>query len=143
MDSKSRKCVFLGFEKGVKGYRFWDPNSKKTVINRDVIFDEAFILKQNEAKTYDDCAQEKLTIEVEFDENSSPNDKGDAEIDPQRQQEKSYSIPKGREKRVHKAPQRYGFEDMVSFALITSSRDPSSYKDVEEIGSLKRIKSWV
>ena len=25
LDSKSRKCVFLGFEKGVKGYRLWDP----------------------------------------------------------------------------------------------------------------------
>ena len=45
LDSKSTKCVFLGFEKGVKGYRLWDPISKKTVTNRDVIFDEAFILK--------------------------------------------------------------------------------------------------
>ena len=45
LDSKLRKCVFLGFEKGVKGYRFWDPISKKTVTSRDVIFDEAFMLK--------------------------------------------------------------------------------------------------
>ena len=45
LDSKSRKCVFLGFEKGVKGYRLWDPISKKTVTSRDVIFDKAFMLK--------------------------------------------------------------------------------------------------
>ena len=83
MDSKSRKCVFLGFEKGVKGYRLWDPISKKTVTNIDVIFDEAFMLKQHEVETCDDNAQEKLTVEVEFDENSSPSDKGDFEIDPQ------------------------------------------------------------
>ena len=51
MDLKSRKCLFLGFEKGVKGYRLWDPISKKMVTNRDVIFDEAFMLRQNEAKT--------------------------------------------------------------------------------------------
>ena len=124
LDSKSRKCVFLGFEKGVKGYRVWDPISKKTVTSKDVIFDEAFMLKQNEAETCDDRPQEKLIVEVEFDENSSPNDKGDAGIEPQQQQEKSYSIAKGREKLVHKAPQRYGFEDMVSFALITSNEDP-------------------
>ena len=31
---------------------------------------------------------------------------------------------------------------MVSFALITSSGDPSSYKDVEEMGSLQKNKSW-
>ena len=73
---------------------------------------------------------------MEFDENSSPSDKGDAQIDPQQQQEEPYSIAKGREKRVHKAPRRYDFEDMVSFALITSSGDPLSYRDVEEMGSL-------
>ena len=40
------------------------------------------MLKENEVETCDDSPQEKLTVEVEFDENSSPNDKGDAEIDP-------------------------------------------------------------
>ena len=55
---------------------------------------------------------------------------------------KPYSITKGREKQVHKAPPRYGFEDIVSFALITSNGDPSSYKDVEEMGSLQKNKSW-
>ena len=83
------------------------------VTSRDVIFDEAFMLKQNEAETCDDRPQEKLTVEVEFDENSSLSDKGDTEIDPRQQQEESYSIAKGREKRVYKAPQRYGFEDIV------------------------------
>ena len=78
LDSKSRKCVFLGFEKGIKGYRLWNPISKKMVISRDVIFDEIFMLKQNEAETCDDSPQEKLTVEVEFDENSTPSDKGDA-----------------------------------------------------------------
>ena len=82
LDSKSRKCVFLGFEKGVKGYRLWDPISNKMVTSRDVIFDEAFMLKQNEAETCDDSPQEKLTVEVELDENSSPSDKGAVEIDP-------------------------------------------------------------
>ena len=85
LDSKSRKCIFLGFEKGVKGYSLWDPISKKTVTSRDVIFDEAFMLKQNETKTCDNSSQEKLTVEVELDKNSSPSDKGDVEIDPQQQ----------------------------------------------------------
>ena len=60
---------------------------------------------------------------MEFDENSSPSDKGDVEIDPQQQQKEFYSIAKDREKRVHRAPQRYGFEDMVSFVLVTSDGD--------------------
>ena len=76
LDSKLRKCIFLGFEEGVKGYRLWDPILKKTVTSRDDIFDEAFMLKQDEVKTCDDSLKEKLTVEVEFDENSSPSNKG-------------------------------------------------------------------
>ena len=52
--------------------------------SRDVIFDEAFMLKQNEDEMCDYNSREKLTVEVEFDENSSPNNKGDDnDIDPQ------------------------------------------------------------
>ena len=84
MDLKSRKCIFLGFGKGIKGYKLWNPISKKTMTSRDVTFDEAFMLKQNEVKTRDESSQEKLTVDVDFDENSSPNDKGDDnDIDPQ------------------------------------------------------------
>ena len=57
------------------------------VISRDVIFDEAFMLRQNEAKTSDDSSHEKLTVKVEFNENSSLSDRGnDNDIDPQQQQ---------------------------------------------------------
>jgi hypothetical protein len=38
LDSKSRKCVFLGYDDGVKGYRLWDPTAHKVVISKDVIF---------------------------------------------------------------------------------------------------------
>jgi len=40
MKPKSPECIFLYFEKGVKGYRLWDPKNKKKVLSRDVIFDE-------------------------------------------------------------------------------------------------------
>ena len=40
LDSKSRKCIFLGYADGVKGYRLWDPTAHKLVISRDVIFIE-------------------------------------------------------------------------------------------------------
>jgi transposase InsO family protein len=38
LDSKSRKCVLLGYADGVKGYRLCDPTTHKVVISRDVIF---------------------------------------------------------------------------------------------------------
>ena len=35
-----------------------------------------------------------------------------------------YSIDIGRDRRTIKSPIWYGFEDLISYALITSSRDP-------------------
>ncbi|KAL5548408.1 hypothetical protein UlMin_003639 [Ulmus minor] len=42
LSPRSRKCVFLGYGKGVKGYRLWSLELKgtKLIISRDVIFNE-------------------------------------------------------------------------------------------------------
>ena len=29
LDPKSRRCIFIGYNKGVKGYKLWDPTKKK------------------------------------------------------------------------------------------------------------------
>jgi hypothetical protein len=50
LDPKSRQCVFLGYGKRVKGYKFWDSTANKVVINRDMVFDENFMLKRTQGK---------------------------------------------------------------------------------------------
>ena len=40
LDSKSKKCTFLGYVDKVKGYCLWDPTVRKVVVSRDVIFVE-------------------------------------------------------------------------------------------------------
>ena len=40
LDSKTHKCVMIGYEPGTKAYRLWDPARCCMITSRDVIFDE-------------------------------------------------------------------------------------------------------
>jgi hypothetical protein len=146
LDSKSRKCICLGLESGVKGYRLWDPVSKKRIVSRDVVFDEAYMLRKGEDEASTDSQKGKQVVEVELDDQRSPTDICDDEESSRdsQHQEEPYSLARGKEKRNRKAPERYGFEDMVSFALTASSGDPSSVQDgmPKEVESLQKGKTW-
>ena len=40
LDSKTLRCMFLGFDSESKAYRLFDQTRQKVVISRDVVFDE-------------------------------------------------------------------------------------------------------
>lgn len=40
LSDRSVEMVFIGYEAGTKGYRFYNPATGKLVVGRDVIFDE-------------------------------------------------------------------------------------------------------
>ncbi|KAF2297179.1 hypothetical protein GH714_018880 [Hevea brasiliensis] len=46
LDDKGEKCIFLGVSDYSKAYKMYNPNTKKIVINRDVICDEASTWKR-------------------------------------------------------------------------------------------------
>ncbi|KAL0301483.1 UNVERIFIED_CONTAM: hypothetical protein Sradi_6425100 [Sesamum radiatum] len=48
--AQSKQCIFLGYKKGVKGYKFWDPVARKMVISLDAVFDEQSMLHQHQDK---------------------------------------------------------------------------------------------
>ena len=40
LDDKIRKYIFIGYDVDSKGYKLYNPTTRKTIICRDVIFDE-------------------------------------------------------------------------------------------------------
>lgn len=46
LDPMSKKCVFVGYTKGVKGFKLWDPIKKKMVIGRVFVFNKQLMLKR-------------------------------------------------------------------------------------------------
>ena len=80
LDSKSKKCIFLGFKKGVKCYKLWDPMAQNVVISRDVVFDKksmikAFRKKEESQEKGNSSDNNKLVVQVELDEVESQLEK--------------------------------------------------------------------
>ena len=48
LDNKAEKCIFIGYKDGVKGYKIWNPETKKIVYNRDVVFREVKDVSKHE-----------------------------------------------------------------------------------------------
>ena len=44
LEFKSKKCIFIEFTEGVKGFRLWDPEKRSAFTSKDVIFDEELML---------------------------------------------------------------------------------------------------
>jgi hypothetical protein len=40
MNKKAKKCIFIEHKDGLKGYKLWNPETKKVVYSRDVVFRE-------------------------------------------------------------------------------------------------------
>ena len=72
LGSKSKKCIFLGFKKGVKGYKLWDPVVEKVVISKDVVLEEKSMIKairkEEESQVVGSSSESgKLVAQVELD----------------------------------------------------------------------------
>lgn len=63
LDDRSRALVHLGTEPGSKAYRLYDPNSKKIIVSRDVIFMEEEEWKWNKQGDKTDAGTFTINLE--------------------------------------------------------------------------------
>jgi len=66
LDSKSKKCIFIGYKDGLKSYKLWNPVTRKVVYSRDVVFREVKDVIKHEVQP-----KEPKKIEFELKEEES------------------------------------------------------------------------
>src|ERR1044072_9168661 len=166
LDARALKCIFLGYPDGVKGYELWWPEKRKCIISRDVTFNEAEMLKSQKGSTSenkDPNISEKVELEVEPAKEKSVDQEEDQDpgVDTDTSQLQQYQLARDRERRQIKPPQKYGYADLVAYALNIaddiSNSEPQSYGEAvnnseapqwtaamtEEIESLHKNRTWV
>ncbi|KAJ4715440.1 Retrovirus-related Pol polyprotein from transposon TNT 1-94 [Melia azedarach] len=172
LEPRAKKGVFVGYGDGVKGYRIWSPSEKRVILSRNVVFDENSMFNpivKSIVVLENGNVEKQVEQQVTLDE-SEPQHK---DQHPQSESKPSgsslpvasqHSLALNRSKRANYGipPKRYGFEDMVAYALQvaeevdTDSNEPSTYKEVvtctestqwlaamgDEMESLHKNQTW-
>ncbi|CAM8916933.1 unnamed protein product [Rhodiola kirilowii] len=187
LEPRALKCVFLGYQEGVKGYKLWylEKNHKRTLISRDVVFKEQdFLFKKTNVEK---SPEQNPSIEFEVQEPSGTsteveqggvkiqehgrteppapnptdqNETGQTDIENSPRSLQNYTLVRDRERRTHKKPVRYGYEDVVDFAFSVTAdvpeNEPKTVKEAlnsehgdlwyqamqDEINSLHKNNTW-
>ena len=150
LDSKSDKCIFIGYKDGVKGYKLWNPATATVVYIIDVIFREDESCFETKEVT-----REKEPRKLEFNLRNESHD-SDGSIESKEEVEVQTLVVRtfGR---TRKQPERYSPIDFSSaFALSSIESDPIIGKEAiystnnelqkkameEEMESLRKNDTW-
>ncbi|KAE8716517.1 hypothetical protein F3Y22_tig00110114pilonHSYRG00185 [Hibiscus syriacus] len=116
LDPKSKKCKFLGYVDGVKGYRLWDLTVRKVVISRDVIFIEDKLQRKEDNDSAEKLETTQIHVEKEVEQgDSSQGDSSEAEPAHDEQEPESSEAPI-----IHQSDHPEGFEEGEKKNLVYS-----------------------
>jgi len=80
LDSKSEKCIFIGYKDGLKGYKLWKPVTWKVVYNRNVVFREVKDFIKHEVQRKE---PEKIEFELKEEESDFIAEEESEDEEPQ------------------------------------------------------------
>ena len=134
LDSKSRKCLFLGYGDCVKGYRVFDITRSRVIFSRDVLFDECKLVQKPGDVTEPIEEPTKVTAPEDSQISDSDDEALMQEMNEQEEQFEPEDVPGGRPVRERRPPEMYG--EWVN--LTKDQREPTTVK--EALGSSNKEK---
>jgi hypothetical protein len=149
LDKKAEKCIFIGYKDGVKGYKLWNPETKKIVYSRDVVFRE---VKDVSKQEFLPTQEEPEKIELELDDAKSESSE-----EEEAEEEEPHTPILRISVRDKRQPERYSPPDFRSnFALSITDDDPRTVREavnsedsklwkkamVEEMDTLDKNEAW-
>jgi hypothetical protein len=131
LDNKVEKCIFNGYKDGVKGYKLWNPETKKTIYSWDVVFREVKDVSKQEFLPRKEEPEKK---ELELDDAKSES----SEEDEAEEEEEPHTPVLKRSVRERRQPERYSPPNFRSnFSLSVTDDDPRIVREVVNSGDSK------
>ena len=147
LDSKSEKCIFIGYKDGLKGYKLWSSIIRKVVYNRDMVFRKVKYVMKHEVQPQE---PEKIEFELKKEESNST---AKEELEDEEPQTPAMRRPV----QERRQPKRYSPSSFCSnFSLSVTDDDPITVKEVvdsedgklwkdamvDEMASLQKNEAW-
>ena len=143
LDSKSKKCYFIGYGNVEFGYRFWDDENRKIIRSKNVVFNEEALYKdklregseKKEPGAVDlediltpELPQDTATAEEEIsqDESGEAEESDDSEVVPY-----TPVTELRRSSRIIRKPVR--FSPSLNYILLTDRGEPECYEEAMQV----------
>ncbi|PRQ23286.1 putative RNA-directed DNA polymerase [Rosa chinensis] len=163
LDDKADKCIFIGYSTVTKGYKLYNPKTKKVIVSRDVTFDEQsawdWCSKEDRPATFipleDDLIEDDQQVnnpEVQSPANQVPETESPLEVALARPQ-REHRLPSYlKDYELNTTRRSISDEDIVNFALYADC-DPLTFDEAchqqhwvkamdDEIHAIEKNDTW-
>ncbi|KAJ0555551.1 putative RNA-directed DNA polymerase [Helianthus annuus] len=148
LDSKPKKCTFIGYGSEEMGYRLWDNEGRKVIRSKNVVFNENELYKDRNTKGPEvqkeyvefESGEKRKEASVDIpengDESSDSGSLGDDSSNDSEEEEATPSTPNSpetpqvqprRSSRATRPPNRYS--PSVNYILLTENGEPQCYSE--------------